>query len=546
MTNFMPGTVVDGRYRIDAKIGSGGLSAVYRALDVRYNRFVALKVLVPHLAYDLEFVRRFEQESAATQRLNHPNILKVYDRSRSEDVTYLVMEYVGGGSLQDRLAAAAGPLDPEFVLAIIEQVGAALSYAHAQGIIHRDIKPSNILIGTDGRVLLADFGLAQAVARLTKSSLTETGMILGTPTYMSPEQVMGQRLDARSDIYSLGIVLYQLLTGRVPFQGDTPAATFHAQTTQSPSPLRALNPRIPRALEEVVLRALEKDPARRYQSAGEFVQGLRTTIASYGLPSQPSSDAKPAEARVGYQSIQKPTQAPMSRTPTRASNSFRMVLAIALVGLVGLTAILVRILTSGAFPVGLFLLTAGMMAATGMAVGLIQRRQQTPPPEMAPPSVAYASVGQQDITNAFSPLRPAQADAATIMRRATDVAAFLVVVNGPQRAQQLPFKGAAAAIGRDRSRCEIVLDDSIVSRQHARIELERDRFYINDLGSANGTFVNGARVARQELRDRDEIRVGNTNLIFMQVAADVSAEARRRLQEFDAVWDDLTGAVRRE
>jgi len=126
------------------------------------------------------------------------------------------------------------------------------------------------------------------------------------------------------------------------------------------------------------------------------------------------------------------------------------------------------------------------------------------------------------------------------------VAAFLVVVNGPQRAQQLPFKGPAAVIGRNRNSCEIVLDDSIVSRQHARIELERDRFYISDLNSVNGTFVNGVQVARQELRDRDEIRVGNTNLIFMQVAADVSPEARRRLQEFDAVWDDLARTVRRE
>jgi eukaryotic-like serine/threonine-protein kinase len=540
MTNFMPGTVVDGRYRIEAQIGRGGLSTVYRALDLRINRFVALKVLPPQLANTPEVVRRFEQEALAVTRLAHPNILRVYDFASSKDATYIAMEYVDSGSLEDRIAAAAGPLDPGFVLAVIEQVGAALSYAHSQGIIHRDIKPSNILIGKDGRVLLADFGLAQAAARLTKSSLTKGGMTLGTPEYMSPEQAMGNALDARSDIYSLGVVLYRLLTGKVPFQSGSTEATLQALVTQPPPPLRTLNPALSPAMEQVVLRALAKHPAKRYQSVDEFVQHLRAASADYQLRSQPFFGSERAATNARPKAIQATPQASASSESVRSRTWTWIVLAAAIVGVVGLIVAGALILKPDmSLPVVMLLSTVGILIAIGITIGLRRWRFRFSARPATAPSV-------NPITEPIRPIRPAQTDAATIMRRATDVAAFLVVVNGPQRAQQLPFKGPAAVIGRNRNSCEIVLDDSIVSRQHARIELERDRFYISDLNSVNGTFVNGVQVARQELRDRDEIRVGNTNLIFMQVAADVSPEARRRLQEFDAVWDDLARTVRRE
>ena len=261
-----------GQYRIISEIGHGGMGTVYKALDSSRNRYVALKVLSPFLQANPEFLKRFHREADAAARLRHPNIIKIYEAGQIEGQSFIAMEYMDGGSLHDHLQKGR-PLDRNTVINIVSQIALALDYAHSHGVIHRDLKPSNILFTHDGRAILSDFGIAKTFA---SSLITETGSILGTPYYMSPEQAMGLReVDHRSDIYSLGVLCYEMLTGSVPFDRTTSHAILHAHIYEAPPPLRQINPQIPRSVEEVVLRALEKDPRARYHTASELDANLR-------------------------------------------------------------------------------------------------------------------------------------------------------------------------------------------------------------------------------------------------------------------------------
>lgn len=263
-----------GQYRIMEKIGRGGMAEVYKAFQPRLERHVAIKVLPPYFAHDETFLERFEREARAIARLNHPNILPVYDSGQEGELSYIVMRYVEEGTLQEMLGKP-WPLDR--VVEIITQVGGALDYAHQGGIIHRDVKPSNVLMDKGEWALLSDFGLAKMVE--SSVQLTKSGAGIGTPAYMSPELGKGEPADERSDIYSLGIVLYEMLTGRVPFEADTPmAVVIEHITTPLPVP-RSINPDIPEPVEQVLLKALAKDPAERFQRMGEMVRALQKAVA---------------------------------------------------------------------------------------------------------------------------------------------------------------------------------------------------------------------------------------------------------------------------
>jgi len=275
------------------------MGAVYLAQQTRPRREVAVKVLLPGLLVDqasrIDFLARFRREADAIAALDHVNIIPIYEYGEQEQVAYLVMPYVTGGSLHQALEKR-GVLPFSEVLPIIEQAAAALDYAHAKGIIHRDLKPGNILFHSDGRVLLADFGLAKMlgveVDQHGASALTNAGTVIGTPEYLSPEQAAGQALDQRSDIYSLGIMLFQMLTGRVPFSGATPVATAIQQALSEPPSLSQLNPTISPAIEAVVLKALAKKPEQRYESAGQLAQALAAALTSAGtVPAQASQAA---------------------------------------------------------------------------------------------------------------------------------------------------------------------------------------------------------------------------------------------------------------
>ena len=269
MHTIAPDTIVDGRYRVLRRLGTGGMSEVWCAQDEVLGRKVALKLLGGRFADDPEFRERFRREAQAAASLAHPNIVAIFDRSEWDGVPYIAMELVDGRTLKE-LVRDRGPLPPEIAVGLIEQVLRALAYAHRRGIVHRDVKSQNVLLDAEGVAKVADFGIARA----GDSDMTQTGTIVGTVQYISPEQAEGRQVDRRSDLYSAGVVLYELLTARVPFDAESPVSIAIKQINESPIPPGQLRPGIPPALEAIVLRSLEKDPALRYQSAEEFIAAL--------------------------------------------------------------------------------------------------------------------------------------------------------------------------------------------------------------------------------------------------------------------------------
>lgn len=264
-----------GLYRIEREIGRGGMAIVYLAYHQWLNRPVALKILQPHLQQDEEVVARFLIEARAAARLEHPNIVAVHDAGVVEGIHYMAMEYIEGETLADVLARIKGSAPFDFVLSVTTQVASALDYAHRRGVVHRDIKPSNILVQENGKVMLTDFGIAHAVGL---HSPEKKAAVLGTPEYMSPEQAMGKQVDGRSDVYSLGVVVYHMLTGRPPFLGDNHQAILSAHVHQPLPDPRELNPKLPAEITQVLRRATAKDPEQRYATAGAFAQSLRRVL----------------------------------------------------------------------------------------------------------------------------------------------------------------------------------------------------------------------------------------------------------------------------
>ncbi|MCJ7678412.1 MAG: protein kinase, partial [Anaerolineales bacterium] len=273
-----------GPYQIVAPLGEGGMAAVFRAYQPGMERYVALKVLPRQFAEDPEFSARFQREARILAQLQHPHILPVFDYGQVEGYSFIVMPFVPSGTLTDSIQGQPLPLPR--IRQVISQVGDALSYAHGRGLVHRDVKPSNVLIDESGNCLLTDFGLARMVE--TNVNLTAIGTLMGTPAYMSPEQGSGSKIDSRSDIYSLGIILYEMATGRVPYRAETPVAVVFMHTS-APLPLpRSVNPDLPEAVERVILKALARNPDDRYQTAEDLVAALKRAI-----PETPMVTSKP-------------------------------------------------------------------------------------------------------------------------------------------------------------------------------------------------------------------------------------------------------------
>ena len=257
------------RYELGPVLGQGGMAKVHRGLDRQLGRQVAIKVLAPPFDRDREFVERFQREARAAAGLSHPNIVAVFDSGSDDGTHYIVTELVEGETLADRLRRD-GPMPQAEAVAVAVDIARALAAAHERGLIHRDIKPGNVMLLPDGRVKVVDFGIARAAG---SDTLTNTGVVLGSTAYLSPEQASGQPVDERADLYALGCVLYEMLTGRVPFSADTPIATMYRHVNEDPPPPSTFAP-IPSELEDIVMRALEKDPKRRFASASELEAAL--------------------------------------------------------------------------------------------------------------------------------------------------------------------------------------------------------------------------------------------------------------------------------
>ena len=263
------GTIFAGRYRLERKLGSGGMADVWLAEDQELGRKVAIKILHERYANDTQFVERFRREATHAAGLSHPNVVSIFDRGEAEGSYFIVMEYVEGRTLKE-LIVTRGPCPVPVAISYVRQVLAALRYAHRNGIVHRDIKPHNVLVDHEGRVKVADFGIARAGS----SQMTEAGSIIGTAQYLSPEQARGAPVDESSDLYSTGILLYELLTGEVPFNGETPVEIAMKHLQQAPAAPSTIRPEIPHDLDLVVLRALAKEPSERYRSAKELERDL--------------------------------------------------------------------------------------------------------------------------------------------------------------------------------------------------------------------------------------------------------------------------------
>jgi serine/threonine-protein kinase len=272
-------TIVDGRYRIIARIGSGGMADVYEAEDTQLGRRVALKLLYRRFAEDAEFVERFRREASSAAGLSHPNVVQVFDRGQWDGTYYIAMELLEGRNLKE-VVRDHGALDPALAVDIVLQILRAARFAHRRGVVHRDIKPHNVIVDQEGRAKVTDFGIARAGA----SDMTETGSIMGTAQYLSPEQAQGHPVDARSDLYSIGVVLYELLCGVPPFDAESPVTIALKQVSEEPLPPRQRNPAVPPALDAVTLRSLRKEPAERFQDADAFIAALDSAMSGAYIP----------------------------------------------------------------------------------------------------------------------------------------------------------------------------------------------------------------------------------------------------------------------
>ncbi len=321
MTNNGQATVINDRYEIHKRIGRGGMADVFSARDLLLDRQVAVKVLFPEFATDANFVERFRREAQSAASLSHPNIVNVYDWGKYEGTYFIVMEEVQGRTLAEVLSTNK-QLTSKQAAEIASEVAAALGFAHDNHVAHRDIKPANILIGTNGQVKVADFGIARALNAPTESNLTQVGSVMGTATYFSPEQAQGAQPDPRSDLYSLGIVMYEMVAGKPPFTGENPVSIAYKQVHDAPQPLVQIVADVPRSFEAIVAKLLAKDPKLRYPSASALRDDLRRFRNDE--PVQALAAAQGAAAAAGVvagATTLNPTTAPTGMMPTAAARS---------------------------------------------------------------------------------------------------------------------------------------------------------------------------------------------------------------------------------
>lgn len=457
-----------GQYKLDQLIGEGGMATVYKAYQTSLNRPVAVKVLYYHEESSLA---RFEREAKAVASLRHRNILIVYEYGEADGLPFIAMEYVEGGTLEDRLNGK--PMDWRRVVELTIPIAEALHYAHSQGIIHRDIKPSNILMPQEDWPVLADFGLVKHAEE--QVGLTQTGTFMGTPSYIAPEQARDVALDFRADMYSLGVIMFEMITGRLPFDYESPNKILLAHVMEAPPSPRALNPLCPPALEQVILRALKKTANERYADMQEMVNALKDILAT---PQEQAETTVPKKEQTDEESA--PRHTPQTKPEEAAGGIF-----------------------------GAFKKLFGRKPETreGDTASRTAPRPQVAMPENEAYDEAFDSTVQLD-------LRPS---AAGVQPR--------LILQSKNITIELPNKNNIV-VGRTYRDNVVDLDLEPheaskygVSRRHARFMRQGDLWLLEDLGSLNGTFINNIEVKQGSpmvLKDGDKIRFSHLNLIFIQ------------------------------
>lgn len=454
-----------GQFRIVERIGTGGMATVFKAYQPTLDRYVAVKVLPAYHARDPVFVKRFVQEARSVAKLAHPNIVQIHDFGEQENITYIVMEHVDGGTLKDRLKQAL--LVPEAVDFTI-QAAEGLDCAHRNGIIHRDVKPANMLLRRDGHLLLSDFGIAKLLEETT-SNLTRVGTGIGTPQYMSPEQGMGQKVDRRSDIYSLGIVLFHCLTGRVPFIADSPL-TITVKHLNEPLPVELLAAEgVPAPIIQVVQKMAAKQAVDRYQSADSLIEALTSALTASNL-SMPRMYRVPPLG--GYGNSASQPVGPAGQAPSGSG-----------VGHGG---------TLGAAQPG----TPQGATVTCFRCGAAN-----------PTSRPYCTSCGDELSNT-------RASKDIYMVNGRPVLARLTIQNGLMQGRSYRFHQDVTTVGRTNGN-DLIIADNSVSRRHSRLWFANGHWYLDDIGSFNGTLVNSVRIFQSVvLNDGDVINFGDAVVVF--------------------------------
>jgi serine/threonine protein kinase len=465
-----------GQFRIVERIGAGGMATVFKAYQPTLDRYVAVKVLPAYHARDPVFLKRFTQEARSVAKLQHANIVPIHEFGEQDNITYIVMEYVEGGTLKDRLKQR--PLAVPEAVDFVIQAAEGLGCAHGHGIIHRDVKPANMLLRKDGHLLLSDFGIAKILEGTT--NLTRVGTGIGTPQYMSPEQGTGQPVDRRSDIYSLGIVLYHALTGRVPFTADSPLS-ITVKHLNDPLPVENLRTvGVPQPLEQVLLKMTAKAPADRYQTTDALIEALTRamTASQLTLP----------RWRTGFQSIESPAD------------------------------------QQGAFSGPLSNLSAGV----GRVSQTLPSGSQPLVPNARPslvtvPCFRCGAANQSDrlfCTSCGYELSDKWAAADRFIGpNGRPVLARLTLQNGQMAGRSYLFHQVVTTIGRTNGN-DLIISGRTVSRRHARLWFEGGRWYLTDMQSANGTLVNNMRLQPNQavpLSEGDVINFGDEIVVFNNI-----------------------------